>query len=95
MDNRNKHGESSALMFEFNYSISQLGNLEIALKGQSFTWSNKQQHSLLEKLDWCFVTQEWVSQFLGTKACMLERDVSNHVPWIIEIKTCIPKPNIF
>jgi endonuclease/exonuclease/phosphatase family metal-dependent hydrolase len=82
-------------MLEFNSSISQPGILEIALKRQSFTWSNKQQHPLLEKLDWCFVTQEWVSQFPGTKAHTLERDVSDHVPWTIEIKTCIPKPNVF
>jgi hypothetical protein len=83
-------------MLEFNSAISQLGILEIALKGQSYIWSNKQQQQpLLEKLEWCFVTQEWVSQFPGTKARTPVRDVSDHVPWLIEIKTCIPKPNIF
>jgi hypothetical protein len=88
MDNRNKPRGSTTMMLDFNSAISQLGILEIALKGQSYTWSNKQQHPLLDKLDWCFVTQEWVSQFQGTKA-------HTHVPWLIEIKTCIPKPNIF
>jgi hypothetical protein len=95
MDNRNKPGGRSTLMLEFNSSISQLGILEITLKGQSFTWSNKQQHPLWEKLDWCFVTHDWVSQFPGTMARTLERDVSDHVPWIIEIKTSVPKPHIF
>lgn len=50
---------------------------------------------LLEKLDWCFVTQEWISQLSGTKSHTLTRDVSDHVTWLVEIKTNIPKPKIF
>lgn len=41
------------------------------------------------------VTQEWISHFPGTKSHTLIRDVSYHVPWLVEIKTCIPKPKIF
>jgi hypothetical protein len=35
------------LMLEFNSAISQLGILEIALRGQLYTWSNKQTTTTL------------------------------------------------
>lgn len=43
LDNRNKPGGNTTLMLEFNSAISQLGILEIALRGQYYTWLNKQQ----------------------------------------------------
>ena len=39
-------------IFLFNSIISHLGLLELPLKGRKFTWSNMQDHPLLEQLDW-------------------------------------------
>jgi hypothetical protein len=39
------------MMLAFNEGISKLGIIEIPLSGQEFTWTNKQQNPLLERLD--------------------------------------------
>jgi hypothetical protein len=68
-------------MLNFNSAISTLGVQEIQLKGQVFMWSNmQQQQPLLEKLDWCFVSQAWSITFPGTCAYTLPWDISDHVP---------------
>jgi hypothetical protein len=50
LENRNKPGGDPHLMLAFNEAISNLGILELPLKGQTFTWSNKQQNPLLQRL---------------------------------------------
>lgn len=78
-ENRSRPGGNVHNMLDFNLAISHLGVQEIPLHVQSYTWSNKLQHPLLEKLDRCFVFQEWIVQFLGRKASSLSRVVSAHV----------------
>jgi hypothetical protein len=51
-ENRNKPGGDINMMIAFNEAISKLGIIELPLTGQEFTWSNKQQQPLLERLDW-------------------------------------------
>lgn len=82
-------------ILDFNAAISHLGVQEIPLQGHTYTLLNNQQHPLLEKLDWSFVSQEWVAQFPGTKASTLSRDVSDHVPWLVQETTQVPKPKVF
>jgi hypothetical protein len=43
-------------MFLFNEVIGHLGLLELQLKGRKYTWSNKQNAPILEKLDWFFTS---------------------------------------
>lgn len=93
--NRNMPGGNVQNMLRYNNAISQNGIQEIPLKGKEYTWSNMQHNPLLEKLDWCFVSPAWTTQFPGTKAHTLARDTSDHVPWVTIIKTCVPKPQIF
>uniref|UniRef100_A0A453EXI1 Uncharacterized protein n=1 Tax=Aegilops tauschii subsp. strangulata TaxID=200361 RepID=A0A453EXI1_AEGTS len=40
----------------FNEAISELGLIELPLKGRQFSWSNMQDSPLLEKLDWFFTS---------------------------------------
>jgi hypothetical protein len=82
-------------MLNFSLAISQLGLQEIPLKGQAFTWSNMQRHPLLEKLDWCLVSQAWTSNFPATSAHSLARGASDHVPWVVNVQINVPKPPIF
>jgi hypothetical protein len=91
----NKPGGNSKLMMAFNEAISKLGIIELPLFGQDFTWTNKQQHPLLESLDWFFVSHAWSLEFLGTMANTLTRDTSDHVPYAIIVKTVVPRPRIF
>jgi hypothetical protein len=82
-------------MLNFNLAISQLGLQEIPLKGQAFTWSNMQRHPLLEKLDWCFISQAWSCNFPATSAHSMARSASDHVQWVVNVQVNDPKPPIF
>lgn len=90
--NRNKPGGDIQRMLDFNMAISQLGVQEIPLKGQAYTWLNMQRHPLLEKLDWCFVSQAWSMHFSTTAAHSMSKDTSDHVPWVITVRTNVPRP---
>jgi hypothetical protein len=48
---RNKPGGNVNDMLSFNEAISNLGLIEVPLKGKKFTWSNMQHDPLLERLD--------------------------------------------
>jgi hypothetical protein len=50
-EDRNRPGGSVGDMLLFNNAISSLGLVEIPLHGRKFTWSNKQQPPLLERLE--------------------------------------------
>jgi exonuclease III len=49
---RNKPGDNIQDMLKFNNAISYLRLEELRLTGQKFTWTNKQESPLLERLDW-------------------------------------------
>jgi hypothetical protein len=77
-------------MLMFNAAISTLGLVEIPLKGQRFTWSNKQHPPLLERLDWFFTSPSWTISYPNTNAFTLTMETSDHVPCLINISTVIP-----
>jgi endonuclease/exonuclease/phosphatase family metal-dependent hydrolase len=93
--NRNKSGGDINLTQAFNEAISNMGIVELPLSSQAYTWPNRQQNPLLERLDWFFISQAWSLEFPRTKAKTLARDVSDHVPCIITIQTKVPKPRVF
>lgn len=82
-------------MLTFNAAISNLGLIDIPLKGRKFTWSNKQTNPLLEKLDWFFTSASWTLSYPNTLAFPLAMTTSDHVPCVIQISTSMPKSNIF
>ena len=95
ISDRNKPGGSIEDTFIFNSMISNLGILEIPLKGRKFTWSNMQDEPLLEQLDWCFTSTSWISSFPNTLMLPLSKPISDHVPCVVQIGTGIPKAKIF
>jgi hypothetical protein len=82
-------------MHAFNESIRKLGLIELPLSGQQFTWINSQQHPLLERLDWVFVSQSWSTKYLASWVKTLPRDTPDHVPYVVSFKTSVPKARIF
>jgi hypothetical protein len=75
--------------------ISNLGLQKIPLKGRNFTWSNMQQNSLLEQIDWCFTSTNWISDYPSTLLIPLSRPTSDHTPCMVQIQTSILKTQIF
>ncbi|XP_073368012.1 uncharacterized protein [Aegilops tauschii subsp. strangulata] len=54
-----------------------------------------QEAPLLEKLDWCFTSEDWTNKYPSTFAIPLAKTVSDHVPIKIQIESSIPRANIF
>lgn len=79
----------------FNNIISQLGLIELPIKGRSYTWSDMQSSPLLEQVDWFFTSVAWTNQYPHTMVLPLARITSDHLPCKIQIGTNIPKANIF
>jgi hypothetical protein len=92
---RNRPGADISDMLMFNEAISALGWVELPLKGQRFTWTNKQFTPLLERLDWFFTSASWTLAYPNTSVSTLIMETSDHVPCLVSISTVIPKSNIF
>ena len=92
---RNRDGADHAEIYLFNEAISALGLIELPLKGKRFTWSNKQNPPLLERLDRFFTSATWTLNYPSTNVSTLTAETSDHVPCLISISTAIPKTHIF
>lgn len=93
--NRNRPGGEVNEMVLFNEAISNLGLVELPMKGRKYSWSNMQENTLLEKLDWFFTSAAWMTSFPDTIALPLSRPISDHIPRVIKIGTnLIPKSKI-
>lgn len=92
---RNRPGADFSEMMLFNEAISSLGLVELPLKGRRFTWSNKQQSPLLERLDWFFTSAAWTLTYPNSFAYPLVMETSDHVPCVISVSTAIPKHFLF
>jgi len=66
LSDRNKGGGNMNDTMIFNEIISNLGLMEIPLKGRKFTWSNMQNEPLLEQIDWVFTSVNWTSVYPNT-----------------------------
>ena len=92
---RNREGGNFIDMLHINEAINALALVEIPLKGRKYTWSNKQDQSLFEKLDRIFTSSNWTSKFLNALAIPLAKISSDHVPIKVQIDSHIPKCHIF
>lgn len=92
--NRNGSGGNFSDMLNFNEAINSLALIESPLKGRIFTWSNMQDAPLLEKLAWVFTSEAWTNHYPNTISLPLARLVSNHVPFLIQVGTHIPKATV-
>jgi hypothetical protein len=95
LNNRNKQGGNMNDVFVFNEIISNLGLQEIPLKGRKYTWSNMQQEPLLEQIDWCFTSTNWISLYPNTLLLPMAKPTSDHIPCMVQIDTTIPKAGVF
>ena len=82
-------------MFTFNDIIRAQNLLELLVKGRAYTWSNMQLDPLLEQLDWFFTSLHWINVYPKTLVKPLGKPVSDHIPGLISIETCIPRSKVF
>lgn len=94
-NDRNRPGANVQDMLAFNDLIQHLDLAEIEFEGRHYSWSNMQSDPLLEKLDWVFTSSSWAASYPDTTVKVLGRPVSDHVPFVVNIGTSIPKVRIF
>lgn len=82
-------------MLLFNKAISALRLVELPLNGKKYTWTNKQNPPLLERLDRFFTSNSWTLSYPDSSASALTMEVSDHVPCLIKASTEVPKGSIF
>lgn len=68
-EDRNRPGADFAEMLLFNEAISALGLVELSLKGQRYTWTNKQHPPLLQRSDWFFYFDQ-LDFYLSKHCCV-------------------------
>jgi hypothetical protein len=95
LEDRNREGGNMQDVMIFNEVISNLGLQEIPLKGRNYTWSNMQQGPLSEQIDWCFTLVNWISDFPNTLLLPMAWTTSDHIPFMVQIGTTIPKAKLF
>lgn len=92
---RNKPGGDSGDMQLFNDFISDLELVDIPFSGRTFTWNNMQLDPLLIKLDWVFCNPNWSHHDPSTSVQPLSKPISDHIPYVINFGSNIPKSCIF
>lgn len=90
-DNRNKPGGDHSEMQLLNNTIIDLDLINIPFSGRRFTWSNMQLDPLLVKLDWVFVSSAWGLSFPATTVQPMSKPLSDHIPYVINIGSKVPK----
>jgi hypothetical protein len=95
LSDRNKDGGNIHDMLSFNATLSNLRLEELKLFGNKYTWTNKQESPLLERLDWFFASCTWIAQYPGSFVKTLSRDISDHSPCLVSVSTGIPKAKSF
>jgi hypothetical protein len=82
-------------MLLFNDIIQHLDLIDIPFEGRQFTWSNMQDDTLLEKIDWVFILASWSLNFPATSVKTLSQPISNHVRYVVKMDSRIPRASIF
>jgi len=54
-----------------------------------------QEDPLLEQLDWCFTSANWISYYPNTLMLPMSKPISDHIPCMVQIDTAIPKAEVF
>lgn len=88
-ENRNKPGGDVSEMLLFNEAISALGLVELPLIGRKYTWTNKQDNPLLERLDWFFTTNSWTLSYPKSSVSTMPMETSDHAPCLINFNSLL------
>jgi hypothetical protein len=83
----NKLGGNMHDMLNFNAAVSALRLEKLKLLGNKYTWTNKQASPLLERLDWFFALVSWMTNYPGSLATTLSRDILYHMPCLVSVIT--------
>jgi hypothetical protein len=69
----------------FNAIIGSLDLREIVLSGSQFTWANRRENPIYEKLDRVLASVEWEQKFQLVSIRDLSHSGSDHTPLLIDL----------
>lgn len=95
VEDRNLPGGNMNDILFFNEVISNVGLVELPIKGWAFTWSNMQENPLVQQLVWFFTSTSWTISYPHTMVTALSRYIWDHAPCMVSIETSVPKYTIF
>ena len=75
-------------MANFNDFIATAGLIDFSPNNYLYTWSNFQEHAIMVKLDWFFISPSWETQDPRSIYLGKFRDISDHIP--IYLNTILP-----
>jgi hypothetical protein len=79
-------------MLQFRELISDLGLIDIPLRGRRFTWSNARTDPSVAKLDRFLISAEWSSQFPNTSQATLPNSSSAIAFYYVQSKPHLQSP---
>ncbi|KAK3188862.1 hypothetical protein Dsin_028423 [Dipteronia sinensis] len=76
----------SSAMAEFNECINRCGLLDLRFEGRQLSWCNGHQGLARSwaKLDRVLINNEFVAKYGDAKACLLNRNTSDHAPILLQ-----------
>lgn len=83
MQEKNKKHGNLKFVAKFNDVINSLGLREVDMGGGKYTWTNKQRHPTLEKLDRVLMSFSWEDLYPLVSVRKLVREVSDHNPLLL------------
>jgi exonuclease III len=81
---RNKGQGDPKLMELFNDFIGDFQLRDLHINGVKFSWTNKQQDPIMEKLDRVLMTSSWDIQYANSYAWFKARVGSDHSPLVLD-----------
>jgi hypothetical protein len=80
-------GRPESQMKEFRKVVDECGFVDLGFVGSPFTWWNKQHGAarVLERLDRCLATAEWLLKFPNNRVTHLHAVFSDHRPLWVEL----------
>lgn len=72
---------------DFEKCVADKDLIQVKTTGSYYTWSNNQEVPVSSRIDWCFANLSWVNQFPMLTAEILERNVSDHNPILLNFDT--------
>jgi len=86
---------NASLANSFNDTLINLAVCEVNLSDRLYTWSDRQVHPILARLDRAFTNNDLNLAFPLTSLSSLPKPTSDHYPLVLSLSTNLPKPCSF
>lgn len=94
-EERSTHRINRRLAKKFKHTINTLGLHDMPLVGRRFTWSNDQEHTVIDRLDRVLFNNAWEEIYPISDPFPLSSSISDHCPLLLTCSSVRPKARCF